>query len=136
MGLFFDFDKLDYKNLKYFEMDKFRYTFFIEDCYKDFFIEEQNNYYDDHIDEIDIKLAGVHYSEFKSFFKDLNIDTPYILNKTPSLHRLKGKTRLLRLTTYLMRHGKKATAIKLLLNAFYHPYSDLRSFYSLPDFID
>ena len=135
MGFIFDFDKLDYRNLKYSNLDGFKYTFFMEYCNKFFLEEEQLSYYDDTIEGIDKKLSGIHYSEFKSFFKDLGIDTPYILNQTPSLHRIRGKTRLIRLTTYLMRHGKKNTAIKLLLNALFLPYQELMLFYSMPDIL-
>ena len=83
-----------------------------------FLYEHQHNYFVRELYDINTLLSNVQHSRFKSFFKDFNIDTPGVLNKTNSLHRLKGNTSLTKLTAYLMRDGKKSKALKLILLVF------------------
>ena len=63
-------------------------------------------------------LLPVAVSNFKQFFKNVSIATPQQLNKTPSLHRLKGLTTLRRLTTYITRGGHFYKTMQVILNAF------------------
>lgn len=54
-------------------------------------------------------------SEFKLFFKNLNINVPQVLNKTKSIHRLSNTNPLNVFPKYLSRHGMKEKSRKLIL---------------------
>jgi hypothetical protein len=78
-----------------------------ESCSNTFLKEHQHNFFTREEYDINYLLKNIPLSNFKQFFKLLNIDTPEILNKTLSLKRIKGLTPLSRLSMYLSRSGKK-----------------------------
>jgi hypothetical protein len=65
--------------------------------------------------DINFFLKNINHSKFKTFFKELDIDTPYILNQINSLKRLKSLTYFKRLTSYVMRSGIKIKSFNVLL---------------------
>lgn len=88
------------------------------------------NYFNNEIYDINYLLRNIHNSKFKFFFKELQINTPAILNKTRSLKRLKGSTSSTKLVAYLSRHGKKLKTTNTLLMSLYSVTKDtfLKSF--------
>jgi hypothetical protein len=62
----------------------------------------------------------------KNFFKDLNIKTPHVLNKTNSLKRTANHTGLLKLTTCISRAGKKLRISNLVINSIYNIVCSLK----------
>lgn len=87
-------------------------------CNINFFREVQHDFLNREVYDIKYLLNTAATSQFKSFFKDLTIDTPEILNHTKSLHRIKGLTYLSRLVLYFSRSGKKIKFSKIILKAF------------------
>lgn len=87
-------------------------------CNINFFREVQHDFLNREVYDIKYLLNVAATSQFKSFFKDLTIDTPEILNQTKSLHRIKGLTYLSRLVLYFSRSGKKIKFSKIILKAF------------------
>ena len=63
-------------------------------------------------------MSTIANSQFKSFFKLLDIDTPETLNGTKSLARLKGLTFLSRFSLYMSRSGHRERSSQLLLKSF------------------
>ena len=86
-----------------------------EHCTRNFFLKFQYNYFLKEAHDVSQILVNIKESRFKAFFKDLDIDTPCILNKTKSLKRLGGATHLNKLSAYLLRSGKKLKVLKVLL---------------------
>lgn len=124
-----NFDYVNFQNYKIYKESKGLFVYNIstnEACTKTFFDENQYNYFDRELYEINHLLQGASTSQFKIFFKKLNIDTPEILNKTKSLHRFKGLTPLTRLIFYLSRSGKKLKFSKLVLSSFFKIISELK----------
>lgn len=107
--------KLDYTNHLEIKINPFKYYFLKDFCIDKFLYETQTDYYEREVYDIELLLSNIHKSDFKSFFQNLYIDTPRVLNKVKSLQRVKGDSYIFRLSTYLMRHGKKLNSIKLLL---------------------
>jgi len=87
-----------------------------EHCTRNFFLKFQYNYFLKEAHDVSQILTSIKDSKFKAFFKDLDIDTPCILNKTRSLKRLGGATHLNKLSAYLLRSGKKLKLLKVLLH--------------------
>ena len=87
-----------------------------EHCTRNFFFKFQYNYFLKEAHDVSQILTNIKDSKFKAFFKDLDIDTPCILNKTRSLKRLGGATHLNKLSAYLSRSGKKLKVLKVLLH--------------------
>ena len=82
------------------------------------------NYFNNEIYDINYLLRNIRNSKFKSFFKELQINTPAILNKTKSLKRLRGSTSSTKLVSYLNRHGKKLKTTNTLLMSLYDVTKD------------
>jgi hypothetical protein len=97
-----------------------------EECARAFFHEKKPSPLYREVYKINNLLTGVSDSSFKRFFKNLRIDTPEVLNKTPSLRRFKGLTPLKRLTLHLSRSGKKAKFSKLIMLSFYKIIDELK----------
>ena len=115
---------IDYINLvtyrnKNINTEQLLYTNFKEEsCTKAFFQETIPSPFYREVYKINNLLEGASNSNFKIFFKKLQIDTPEVLNKTNSLKRFKGLTPLKRLTLHLSRSGKKTKFTKLVLLSF------------------
>lgn len=122
------FDYINFQNYKIQEENNnlFVYNISEEACTKSFYSELQYNYFDRELYEINYLLRGASESKFKIFFKNFNIDTPEVLNKTHSLRRFKGLTPLTRLVFYLSRSGKKLKFTKLILLSFFKIINELK----------
>lgn len=92
-----------YKNLE----DSYSLNLYNE-FFQDYFIKD--------IFQLTEILRTVNMRKHKSFFKDLGVNTPYILNQTKSLKRTVNHTNFLSLAVYLARKGKKVTCINLVSN--------------------
>ena len=83
-------------------------------------------------------LRNFNNSQFIDFFKKLNLNVPQVLNKTPSIHRLKNLNTLNVLPKYLFRHGLKERSRKLVLiskhKSFYWKvlFLNLSTFFKYP----
>ena len=85
-----------------------------------FFSKElKTNFFSQEIYDLDYLLEDKHISSFKNFFANIPIDTPAVLNKTKSLKRLRGQTHFSKLSPYLLRHGKKGHATKLISTSLF-----------------
>lgn len=114
----------DYINNYKFDAQCFKKNIFIyhvtkDSCSYTFLREHQHNFFEREEYDINYLLKNIPLSNFKQFFKPLQIDTPEVLNKTPSLKRIKGLTSLTRLSTYLTRSGKKLKFSKLISRSLF-----------------
>jgi hypothetical protein len=124
---------LDYTNLNNYKtastsLNKLFITNFKDEaCTALYFHESVPNPFFREIYKINNLLEGASSSNFKIFFKKLQIDTPEVLNKTPSLKRFSGLTPLKRLVLHLSRSGKKIKASKLIILSFCKIIDELKS---------
>ena len=124
-------NNLDYINVhkldvKVFKNNLFSFDLTSDSCSKNFFDEVQQNFFDRELYNMKDLLIGISDSQFKTFFKNLGVDTPEVLNKTKSLKRMKGLTPLSRLSLYLARSGQKLKSTKLILNSFFEIINTLK----------
>lgn len=90
------------------------------------YCEEPYLYHEREVYDLKDILSTINTLRQKSFFRDLSIRTPYILNQTKSLKRSNNNTDLLKLSTRLARSGKKITAIQLLSKSIFLILLDIK----------
>ena len=116
---------INYQNPREFELktnniNSFSYNLVTDSCTTTFLSEVEQDFFDREVCDLNVIMSPIANSQFKSFFKLLNTDTPEILNKTTSLERLRGLTFLKRFSLYLSRAGFKEKSSRLLMNSFFH----------------
>lgn len=86
--------------------------------FKNFNLNYEYDILSQEIYNINFLLKNVRNSSFKYFFKNLDIDTPEVLNKVKSLKRIKDKSLLNKFSTYLSKNGKKVRSMQQVLRVF------------------
>ena len=118
----FDNRKLEFVNF-YCISDYCDYNFF-DEIKHDYFMRDTLN--------VKSNFESIRSSRFKLFFRNLGMDTPAILNKTPSLHRNQNFTDFGKLVICLSRKGKKIQASNLISNAVFSSFRDLKNNFLSP----
>lgn len=105
--------KLKGSNINYFS-----YNLVTDVCTKTFFEDIKQDFFKREVYNLQLIMSTIANSQFKSFFKLLDIDTPETLNGTKSLARLKGLTFLSRFSLYMSRSGNRERSSQLLIKSF------------------
>lgn len=109
--------KLDYKvNVLY---NKDSYTLGLDNYSPHYFLLFKNEYKNNEFYSIEVLLKNSNLSNFKFFFKNLNLNIPSDLNKVESIKKLVGKTSYYQLNQFLMKSGKKLSSLKLLQHFYF-----------------
>ena len=107
---------------KYFKSRNFREDFYSHRLYN----EVRYDYYTREIYDLKDILINFNKIKQKSFFKDLDVKTPHILNQTQSLKRLSNLTEFLKIAIFLSRGGKKLRSINMLSVSLFKVLSYLK----------
>ena len=95
------------------------------------------NYFERELFEIRDLLKNFNIINQKAFFKELNVQTPHVLNKTNSLKRTNNTTDLMKFAVRLSRSGFKTRSVKMISEALFQVFSEIKiKFSPIYSFID
>lgn len=119
---------LDTPKPNYKEYDYSQSLFVIEDYYTmNLFSEYNYDYFSKDVYDFKEVFQHVNTLKHKAFFKNLDLNTPTVLNQTNFLKRSSNHTDITKLSACLMRAGKKTCATKLISTAIFKVFYDLKS---------
>lgn len=116
------------------------FQFKLKNCFSLTHQIKANNILSEKNQFIDLQNDFSHLSNatFINFFRLANVDIPRCFKRTKNMRRSTNELELLKLSNYLMRHGKRAKTLKTLLTAIHESHSDYSKlfFNDYKDFFD
>jgi len=125
--LIVDLNKPLYINFDNRELETINPYYTSDYCDYNLFSEIKQDYFLRDTSRVKNVFKSLSTSRFKLFFRDLSIDTPSILNKTPSLRRNQNSTDFGKLAICLARRGKKIQATNLISKAIFSSFVELKN---------